>query len=43
MNQLNVLRQIRNQVVHGAVDPEDVLTPDVIEETKKLAQRFAEE
>jgi len=43
MNQLNVLRQIRNQVVHGAVDPEDVLTPNIIEELRTLAQRFAEE
>ncbi|WP_147267163.1 hypothetical protein [Acidiferrobacter thiooxydans] len=42
MDQLYVLRQIRNQVVHGAVDPEDVLTPDVIDKIRKLAEQFAE-
>jgi len=42
-NQLNVLRQIRNQVVHGAADPEDILTPEILGEVTQLAQRFAEE
>lgn len=43
VSQLNVLRQIRNQVVHGAFDPEDVLTEDVLKEVNDLAERFANE
>lgn len=43
VRQLNVLRQIRNQVVHGAVDPEDVLTEPVLQEVDVLAKRFSGE
>lgn len=41
-NQLNVLRQIRNQVVHGAADPDDILTKDVLDEVTELAHRFSD-
>lgn len=40
LRQLNLLRQIRNQVVHGAVDAEDVLTKEVLAEVNALARKF---
>ena len=41
--ELNYLRQVRNEIVHGAGDYRSVLTHDIVERVKQYAQTFNEE
>ena len=40
MNEINGLRRIRNEVVHGAGNWQSVLTPQVVERVRYFAKRF---
>jgi hypothetical protein len=42
INEINSLRRIRNEVVHGAGNWESVLTPHVVERVRYFAKRFGE-
>ncbi|MCZ6625727.1 MAG: hypothetical protein O7B35_16100 [Deltaproteobacteria bacterium] len=42
VNEINELRRIRNDVVHGFAEHESILTPKLIERVKEFARSFSE-
>ena len=43
VDELNTIRKIRNEIVHGISDYRQVLTPDIVKKIKEFAEIFTEE
>ncbi len=43
VDELNTIRKIRNDIVHGMSDYRQVLTPDIVKQIKEFAEIFTDE